>query len=240
MVARTRRKRASRPKKRGKKQQSRAGELFFRYLPAWVFLAVVAALVLPRVLIIGGGAALNAVGSLPGLISAWFSPEPAIAPLFTSQVSYWENDIRRWSADYDLDPDLMATVMQIESCGHPTVSSNAGAQGLFQVMPYHFVDGEDPLDPNTNVKRSAGVLQECLGYADGDVGLALACYNGGPSVITTPYAFWNSQVQHYYTWGTGIYADANEQSLSSETLDQWLIAGGSRLCNSASVALGID
>ena len=37
-----------------------------------------------------------------------------------------------------LDPDIIATIIQIESCGNPAARSTAGAQGLFQVMPFHF------------------------------------------------------------------------------------------------------
>ena len=83
-------------------------------------------------------------------------------------------DILRWAETYDLDPNLLATVMQIESCGHPTVSSHAGAQGLFQVMPMHFASDEDQLDPNTNAMRGASVLNSCLDMADGDAAMAMA------------------------------------------------------------------
>src|SRR5688500_10923905 len=64
-----------------------------------------------------------------------------VAPLFTNEIDYWSSDLVRWANAYDLDPNLLATVMQIESCGHPTVVSRAGAQGLFQVMPFHFSTG---------------------------------------------------------------------------------------------------
>jgi hypothetical protein len=162
-----------------------------------------------------------------------------LAPLFTPEIDFWSENINRWAAQYNLDPNLLATVMQIESCGHPTISSTAGAQGLFQVMPFHFGSTENQLDPDTNAMRGAGVLQACLDMADGDVGLAMACYNGGPRVLSMPYDQWHSEPQRYYTWGTGIYSDAVSNSSSSDTLNRWLDAGGARLCEMAGDVLNI-
>ena len=79
--------------------------------------------------------------------------QPGISPLFTPEVQAWESEILAWSEKYRLDPNLVATVMQIESCGYQMAESRAGAKGLFQVMPYHFQDGENPYHPSTNAKR---------------------------------------------------------------------------------------
>ena len=43
-----------------------------------------------------------------------------IAPLFTPEVQYWENEIVAWAAQHDIDPNAVATIMQIESCGNPS------------------------------------------------------------------------------------------------------------------------
>lgn len=160
-----------------------------------------------------------------------------IAPLFTEQVQHWEPHIARWSRAYGIDPNLMATIMQIESCGHPTVVSHAGARGLFQVMPFHFDIGENMLDPNTNALRSASFINECYTYANGDIGLTLACYNGGPSVTSRSFDTWANETQRYYVWGLSIYRDAITFNNHSDNLDEWMMAGGVNLCNSASVAL---
>ena len=161
-----------------------------------------------------------------------------LAPLFTPSIDYWSEDILRWSSQYSLDPNLMATVMQIESCGHPTVGSSAGAQGLFQVMPFHFASSEDQHDPDTNAMRSAIVLNECLVRADGDAGLAMACYNGGPSVLYRDYSTWADETQRYYYWGTGIYADAIQNASQSPVLDEWL-SRAQWSCDTAEAHLGI-
>jgi soluble lytic murein transglycosylase-like protein len=170
-------------------------------------------------------------------VTAWFAPAaPAttgLAPLFTPEVTRWESHILRWAEEYDVEPNLLATVMQIESCGHPTVNSYAGAQGLFQVMPFHFASTEDMLDPDTNAMRGINFLKQCSAWANGDVGLALACYNGGPSVLQMDPRQWDQQVHRYYKWGVPIYADALVHKTESETLELWLAAGGDRLCAQA-------
>lgn len=219
--------------------ESRLRALFVHYFPAWMLLAGVLLILLPNIVGYSARVAINAITAIPHTIQRLLSP-PTIAPLFTKEVSYWSDDLRRWGNQYDLDPNLLATVMQIESCGHPTISSYAGAQGLFQVMPFHFDAGEDQLDPDTNAKRGARFLKQCLDLAGGDAGLGLACYNGGQSVLQTNFIYWSDQTRRYYVWGKGIYLDALDNRSSSGTLDAWLAAGGTYLCQRADSALGLN
>jgi soluble lytic murein transglycosylase-like protein len=166
-------------------------------------------------------------------------PEPALSPIFTRSVQYWEDDLLKWAEEYSLDPNLIATVMQIESCGNPNVSSWVGATGLFQVMPFHFDEGEDAFDPDTNAKRGMLFLAEGLRVSGGHAGLAMAGYNGGHSLITRPYEDWPRETQRYYRWGSGIYREASAGWDSSPTLEAWLAAGGQSLCDQAVQQLGL-
>ena len=163
-----------------------------------------------------------------------------IAPLFTREVQYWAPQIVAWAAAYGLDPNMAATVMQIESCGDPNAVSSAGAQGLFQVMPFHFAAGENMQDPDTNAGRGMAYLAEGMRLTNGDTGLTFAGYNGGHGTAAKGWAAWPDQTQRYYTWSTGIYADAVAGSGSSETLNQWLAAGGAGLCQQAAARLGLQ
>jgi len=43
----------------------------------------------------------------------------------------------------------------------------------------------------------------------------------------------------YYFWGTGIYEAASQHQYNSSRLDEWLAAGGAKLCQMAGTALGI-
>jgi soluble lytic murein transglycosylase-like protein len=126
--------------------------------------------------------------------------------------------------------------MQIESCGAPGVRSPAGAAGLFQVMPFHFDENEDPLDVETNAARGLTYLARGLALADGRVDLALAGYNGGHGLIGRDPASWPDQTQRYVHWGVGILNDVARGSPSSPTLQDWLAAGGAHLCQRASAS----
>lgn len=167
-------------------------------------------------------------------------PPSAIAPAFMPSVRYWGPQIEQWAATAGVDPNLAATIMQIESCGHPTVVSSAGAQGLFQVMPFHFAPGEVMTDPDTNASRGLAYLARGLELANGNAGLAMAGYNGGHSVIGRASSTWHNETQRYYQWGTGIYNDILTNPSTSPTLQAWLQAGGASLCARAEAELGLS
>ena len=164
---------------------------------------------------------------------------PHISALFTQEVQYWEHKILAWSDDWNLDPNLIATVMQIESCGNPTARSSVGAMGLFQVMPFHFDANENPYKPNINARRGLGYLKTVLDTRGGEPRLALAGYNGGITGTKMPESLWPSETQRYVYWGTGIYSDALNGKTSSGRLDEWLNAGGASLCNQAAENLSL-
>jgi len=156
-----------------------------------------------------------------------------LAPLFTPEVLYWQPEIIEWSQENNLDPNLVATVMQIESCGNPNAVSSAGAIGLFQVMPYHFNENEDPYSPSINALRGLDYLRSSLETYTGDVGLALAGYNGGINGASRPPSEWAQETVDYKYWGENIYSDAAAGRQSSPTLAEWLAAGGASLCAQA-------
>jgi len=162
-----------------------------------------------------------------------------LSSLFTPEVRYWEPQIVRWAAEYDVDPNIVATIMQIESCGNPQASSYAGAQGLFQVMPFHFLPGENMLDPDTNAMRGLAFYQEQMRYTAGDVFLSFAGYNGGYAASGGAYENWAEETQRYYYWARGIYLDASSGADESSRLAEWLAAGGGGGCQIAAAVLGI-
>lgn len=162
----------------------------------------------------------------------------SIAPFFTPSVRYWEADIHRWAEAWELDPNLVATVMQIESCGNPDVASSAGAAGLFQVMPFHFQAAENPYDPETNALRGMSYLSRSLESFGGDVKMALAGYNAGIGGASRGEANWPAETVRYTTWGVGIYEDARAGNSESATLNEWL-SRASGMCHAAVTQLGI-
>jgi hypothetical protein len=163
-----------------------------------------------------------------------------IAAFFTPEVQFWEHQIVAWGEAWNLDPDLVATVMQIESCGNPMARSGVGAMGLFQVMPYHFTDDEDPYKPDTNARRGLSYLKDALDARGGNSRLAFAGYNGGISGAKGSEYSWGVETIRYVYWATGIHKDAIAGKTHSERLDEWLAAGGTGLCNAARENLGLS
>jgi len=163
-----------------------------------------------------------------------------ISPIFTREVQYWADDILKWANASSLDPNLVAVVMQIESCGNPFARSSAGATGLFQVMPYHFQNGENPYNTDTNALRGLNYLSRSLENAGGNVRLALAGYNGGIGIITRGEWTWSAQTVRYVYYGAPIYEDARSGIPSSLKLDEWYRKYGAGLCRQASQKLGIE
>ena len=115
-------------------------------------------------------------------------------------VSHFEPEILAAAAHHDVDPELLAIVVLVESRGNPTVHSPAGARGLMQLMPKtaaeiaqaRGLEGHHPdrLDePAYNLDLGAWYLAqqldrfgERLESEDDVVAWAAAAYNAGPKL----------------------------------------------------------
>jgi soluble lytic murein transglycosylase-like protein len=164
---------------------------------------------------------------------------PGLAPLFRPEIQHWADSIIRWASASSLDPNLVAVVMQIESCGDPRALSHANAVGLFQVMPFHFYITDDPYDPDTNAVRGLTYLVRSLAAAKGDSRLALAGYNGGIGVISRAEWTWPAETKRYVYYGAAIYNNARQGLSQSTMLDDWYNKYGVGLCRQASDRLGL-
>jgi soluble lytic murein transglycosylase-like protein len=187
----------------------------------------------------GRGAADNTANGAANTGNVTTFAGGGISPLFTREVQYWTPQIVAWAAEHGLDPNMVATVMQIESCGDPAALSGSGAQGLFQVMPFHFQAGEDAFNPDTNALRGMSFLATLLEQF-GEPGLAFAGYNGGPGNAVKRYENWPAETQRYFYWATGIYEDAAAGRAESTRLNEWLAAGGAGGCARAAANLGLQ
>lgn len=164
----------------------------------------------------------------------------SISPIFTPEIHHWADSIARWAESSNIDPNLAAVVMQIESCGDPRATSRAGATGLFQVMPYHFHEGENPYQPDTNALRGLDYLNRSLNTANGNARLALAGYNGGIGVINRGEWTWTAETARYVKYGFPIYEDTVREVIASPSLKEWYDHFGASLCRQAAQRLGID
>ncbi|MEM8932887.1 MAG: lytic transglycosylase domain-containing protein [Acidobacteriota bacterium] len=92
--------------------------------------------------------------------------------------------IRRTAARHGVDALLLAAVIEAESSFDPTALSPRGAVGLMQVLPSTAGStSEHLLDPVLNVDHGARYLKQLLARYDGDLELALAAYNAGPTNV---------------------------------------------------------
>ncbi|MBI5945801.1 MAG: transglycosylase SLT domain-containing protein [Chloroflexi bacterium] len=186
-----------------------------------------------------GSLAMKANPLSPSSVDSPPAASSSISPIFRIEVQYWADSISKWAAASQLDPNLVATIMQIESCGDPRARSSAGAMGLFQVMPFHFYAVDDPYDPDTNAARGLAYLARSLATGGGDARLAMAGYNGGIGVISRAEWTWHAQTKRYVQYGAPMYEDARNGINPSPALNDWYEKYGVSLCRQASQRLGL-
>ncbi len=92
--------------------------------------------------------------------------------------------IHRTALRYRLDSILLAAIVEAESGFDARSVSPAGALGLMQIMPDLATQhGGDPFDPAVNLEAGARYFSALLQRFNGDIELALAAYNAGPSTV---------------------------------------------------------
>ena len=112
--------------------------------------------------------------------------------------SRYESLVKEIGLKYDLDPNLLKAVIRNESRFKKNALSSAGAMGLMQLMPGTAGDMgvTDAYDAYQNVNGGAKYLRMQL-ERFGDVRLALAAYNCGPSRVAS-YGIDNADSQDEY------------------------------------------
>ncbi len=86
---------------------------------------------------------------------------------------------------YDLRPELLHSVIKVESNYNPHAISSKGAQGLMQLIPAtarRFGVG-DVFNPVENIEGGAKYLRYLLNLYGGNFPLALAAYNAGEGAV---------------------------------------------------------
>lgn len=130
------------------------------------------------------------------LIRAEWLPENPSAPLVGEQVRIINAGIRESffrsaipygdlihekSRKYDVDPLLVAAVVQAESSFRPKAVSPRGARGLMQLMPKtgRWMGAKNLTDPAQNIDAGVRYLKYLEKRFDGNRELQIAAYNAG-------------------------------------------------------------
>lgn len=93
--------------------------------------------------------------------------------------------IHRYARIYNIEEALVRAVIKVESDFDPRAISAKGAQGIMQLIPEtaREMKVQNPLDPEQNIRGGSRYLRQMLNRFDGNLELALAAYNAGPSAV---------------------------------------------------------
>jgi len=109
-------------------------------------------------------------------------PGTGVSKLSSSE---FDDIINEAAGVYDVDSDLVRSIIACESDGDPYAVSPRNARGLMQLMDEtaHDMGVSDPYDPVQNIHGGTAYLRQLLDSFDGNLDNALAAYNAGPGAV---------------------------------------------------------
>jgi soluble lytic murein transglycosylase-like protein len=134
--------------------------------------------------------AATSVPTLPDLAPAADNPpmmllDPSRPKLLRSRNSRFDVHIEAAARKHGIAADLVRAIIQIESGFEPRAVSSKGAKGLMQLMPAtaREMGARNLFDPRQNIFAGARYLRVLLDAFDGNLTLAAAAYNAGPTNV---------------------------------------------------------
>jgi Rod binding domain-containing protein len=101
------------------------------------------------------------------------------------KVNRFEDHIHLAANKYEVSPQLIKAVIYHESGGDPKAVSPQGAKGLMQLVDStaQEMGAKNIFDPKENILAGTKYLKSLIERFKGDLKLALAAYNAGPSIV---------------------------------------------------------
>ncbi|MEJ2156890.1 MAG: lytic transglycosylase domain-containing protein [Desulfobacteraceae bacterium] len=114
-----------------------------------------------------------------------YMPEPSKYRSALYNIKNYDDVISEAAARNGLSSSLLKAVIHVESYFNPRAVSKKGALGLMQIMPENLdkLNINDPFDPWENIMGGAFYFKTMLERFSGQVDLALAAYNAGPTAV---------------------------------------------------------
>jgi hypothetical protein len=102
-----------------------------------------------------------------------------------TQIVEIEAHIREVAVRYDIQPILVAAIVEAESEFNPRAVSRRGARGLMQLMPRtaSSLRVTDTFDPYENIEGGVRHLRSLMDRYRGNLPLVLAAYNAGEQAV---------------------------------------------------------
>jgi len=117
------------------------------------------------------------------------------------------------AARHNVDPNLVRSVVKVESNFNPNAVSRKGAMGLMQLMPStaRSLNVSNPFDPQQNVDAGVRHLRKLLDSYGGNVSLSLAAYNAGSGAVARSAGVPHfRETQNYVRRITNLYNGGRE------------------------------
>ncbi len=180
-------------------------------------------------------ATAQAATPVPGYVT----PEPVAAAVevvgqFTNTVEQWRPQIDDWAVFYGVEANVIATVLQVETCGNKEYYNDQQHRyGLFGVEWFQFAVGDDYYDLETNTKLGMTVLQD-LTQQTNNMGLV---FGGWKSRVAMVQSFdrWDRFAMQFYWNASPIYMGAKNGD-GGAAAREWLASpAGQYVCSGVKI-----
>jgi len=161
------------------------------------------------------GAMIRAARSAASEVNSYLDNQSAPHDSLNRVISQQEIDrsIDEAASRHNVDPNLVRSVIKVESNFNPHAVSRKGAMGLMQLMPAtaRSLNVSNPFDPAQNVDAGVRHLKRLLENYGGNVPLSLAAYNAGTGAVTRSAGVPRfAETQNYVRRITNLYTGGVE------------------------------